>query len=103
MAERHLVARASEIGPRGLKLVEAGGHLICLARGEDGNLYAVDDNCTHEDWSLAEGEVYGNSVECMKHGSRFDLRTGAPDQMPAVEPVATYDLAVEGDDVYVVV
>lgn len=101
MPDRHRVASASDIGPLGLKQVEAGGALICLARAEDGALYAVDDTCTHEDYSLADGEVFGMTVECVKHGSRFDLRNGHPDVMPAVQPVRTYPVSVEGDEVYV--
>lgn len=101
MGERHKVALASEIRPLELKQIEVAGTYVCLARAGDGNLYAVDDTCSHEDWSLSDGEVIGMCVECTKHGSQFDLRTGAPLQMPAVEPVAVYEVTVEGDDVYV--
>ena len=73
---------------------------ICLARSE-GEVFAISDVCSHADVSLSEGDVEDGHVECWLHGSRFDLRTGAPIGLPATRPVATYPVTVEGDDVYV--
>lgn len=56
----------------------------------DGEIFAVGDRCSHADVSLAEGEVDGCAIECWLHGSAFDLRTGAPLTLPAVEPVPVY-------------
>jgi 3-phenylpropionate/trans-cinnamate dioxygenase ferredoxin subunit len=55
-----------------------------------GQIYAIDDLCTHEDTPLSDGWFEGCFVECPLHGSRFDLRTGEPDGFPAEEPVRTY-------------
>ncbi|MBI4641820.1 MAG: Rieske 2Fe-2S domain-containing protein, partial [Candidatus Tectomicrobia bacterium] len=60
---------------------------------------AIDDTCTHEEASLSEGEVWGEVIECPKHGARFDLRTGEVVSLPAVLPVATYEVKVEGTEV----
>lgn len=56
----------------------------------DGQLYAVEDICTHDGGDLAGGEVFGFEVECPRHGARFDLRTGAVTAPPAYEPIASF-------------
>jgi 3-phenylpropionate/trans-cinnamate dioxygenase ferredoxin subunit len=66
-----------------------------------GEIYALADVCSHAEVALSEGEVYDHTVECWLHGSCFDLRTGNPTGPPATEPVATYSVKIEGDDVYV--
>ena len=66
--------------------------------------YAVDDECSHEDYSLSEGEVWAEEcqIECPRHGSTFDLVTGAPCSLPATQPVAVYEVEVEDGTVAVV-
>ncbi len=56
----------------------------------DGEIFAIGDRCSHADVSLSEGEVEGCSLECWLHGSAFDLRTGAPLTLPAIEPVPVF-------------
>jgi 3-phenylpropionate/trans-cinnamate dioxygenase ferredoxin subunit len=73
---------------------------VALFRTEDG-VYALVDNCSHENYPLSEGWVSGHEVECSLHGSCFDLRSGNPDVPPAVTPVRTFPVRVEGDDVLV--
>ena len=68
---------------------------VCLVRTE-GEIFAINDVCSHGQVSLSEGEVDGCTLECWLHGSRFDLRTGAPVSLPAVDPVPVY--AVKIDD-----
>ncbi len=83
---------------------DVAGLRIALVRlGED--FYAIGDRCSHEDFSLAEGEVWPEEceLECAKHGSTFDLRTGEPCSLPATRPVPVYRVVVDGDDVSVVV
>ena len=98
---RHRVASVTEVPAESLKRVEAEGVALCLAHAEDGNFYAIGDVCTHEEYSLSEGELWDMSVECPQHGSRFDLRDGHVTGLPAVLPATTYPVTVEGDDVYV--
>ena len=66
----------------------------------DGELYAVEDVCTHDGGELAGGDVYGFEVECPRHGARFDLRTGAALCPPAYEPIAKFPVKVENAQVY---
>jgi len=68
----------------------------------DGDLYAIDDTCTHQDASLADGWVEGCFVECPLHSSQFDLRTGGPHAPPATNPVRTHDIRIRDGYVYVV-
>lgn len=83
---------------RGVR-VTVGEHRIALFRiGDD--VYAIGDRCSHAEASLAEGEVFDEAVECPRHGSEFDLRTGSPSSLPATSPVPTYDVAVEDGTVY---
>ena len=98
---RHRVAATADLPEDALRRVEVDGNPICLAHTDDGGWYAISDTCSHEDFSLSEGELWGTAVECPQHGSRFDLRTGRPNLLPAVEPVPVYRVTVEGDEVYV--
>jgi len=90
----------SDLPEEGALRVVLDGVPICLARSH-GEVFAVSDICSHADVSLAEGDVEDGTVECWLHGSRFDLRTGAPTGLPATKPIATYPVTVEGDDVLV--
>jgi 3-phenylpropionate/trans-cinnamate dioxygenase ferredoxin subunit len=74
---------------------------IAVFHTEDGELFAIDDTCTHQDASLADGWLEGCEVECPLHASRFDLRTGAVDAPPAKKPVRAHQVHVEDDMVYV--
>jgi 3-phenylpropionate/trans-cinnamate dioxygenase ferredoxin subunit len=67
---------------------------IALWRTDDGTVYAIDDTCTHQDASLADGWLEGCAVECPLHASRFDLRTGAVDAPPAKVGVRTHEVSI---------
>jgi nitrite reductase/ring-hydroxylating ferredoxin subunit len=95
------VATASEIPVDSLKRVVADSQEICLAHAEDGNFYAIGDVCTHEEFLLSGGELFGLDVECPQHGSRFNLATGKVTGLPAVIPAKTYSVTVDGAGVYV--
>ena len=66
-------------------------------------VHAIDDTCSHAEVSLAEGEVDAEecTLECWKHGSLFDLETGAALTLPALKPIAVHSVVVNGDDVLV--
>ncbi len=85
---------------RGIR-VEVGGHRIAVFRIEDA-VYAIGDRCSHAEASLAEGELFDFDVECPRHGSEFDVRTGEPDSLPATRPVPVYDTVIEDGDVFLV-
>ena len=67
----------------------------------DGDLYAIDDTCTHQDASLADGWLDGCAVECPLHASCFDLRTGKVSGPPAKTPVRTHQVVVQNGMIYV--
>ncbi|HKX19904.1 MAG TPA: non-heme iron oxygenase ferredoxin subunit [bacterium] len=94
------VARRADIPPGAIVRVEAGGHVMAIAN-VDGELYAIDDTCSHEEASLSEGGLTGEIVVCARHGARFNVKSGRVLSLPAVRSVATYAIKVEGDDVLV--
>jgi 3-phenylpropionate/trans-cinnamate dioxygenase ferredoxin subunit len=83
-------AQRFELGDRAVSVVRLGA-----------DVYVIGDRCSHADVSLADGEVDARActVECPKHGSEFDLRTGQPRSLPAVRPVPTFAVSVVDGDV----
>ena len=79
-----------------MKLVSAGPILVGVFN-VDGELYAVEDRCSHDDGPLVEGDWEPDEgiVICPRHGSRFDICSGRPLTLPAWEPVTTYEVRVE--------
>jgi 3-phenylpropionate/trans-cinnamate dioxygenase ferredoxin subunit len=90
----------SELPSDGALAVEIDGTPVAVVRTGD-DVYALRDVCSHAEVALSEGEVYNHTIECWLHGSCFDLRTGKPTNPPATQPVRTYPVKIEGDDVYV--
>lgn len=74
---------------------------IAVVLDAQGDVHAIGDTCTHGEISLSEGFVEGDTLECWAHGSAFSLRTGAPLNLPAYEPVPVYVVEIDGDDVYI--
>lgn len=102
MSERHRVTSIDRLSESSGMRVDVGGHRIALFLiGTD--VYAIGDRCSHAEASLAEGEVFDGAVECPRHGSEFDLRTGEPTSFPATRPVPVYDAEIDGSDVFVTV
>ncbi|HEU0074287.1 MAG TPA: non-heme iron oxygenase ferredoxin subunit [Dehalococcoidia bacterium] len=94
------VASIADVPAGAVKVVAAGGRSIALCN-LDGSFYAVDNLCTHDNGPLGEGTLYDGTVECPRHGARFDVQTGAVKALPAVRPVKTYAVQVDGDEVSV--
>jgi 3-phenylpropionate/trans-cinnamate dioxygenase ferredoxin subunit len=90
------VGRAEDIPAGHAARVEIDGTAVAIVNC-NGELFAVDDTCSHAEASLSEGELDPDdcTIECPLHGSTFDLRTGAPLTLPAVEPVRAHRVAVE--------
>ena len=86
-----------DLAPGSARRFDVDGHRIALVR--------IGDECSHADYSLSEGDVWEDEceIECPKHGSTFSLKTGEPQTLPATQPVPTYDVVVEGNDVKVVI
>ncbi|MDQ3475837.1 MAG: non-heme iron oxygenase ferredoxin subunit [Actinomycetota bacterium] len=89
-----------EVSEPGALRVEFDDIEVAIVRS-DGQLYAIEDVCSHAEVALSEGEVEGCTIECWMHGSRFDLRNGAPTGPPATEPVDVFDVQVLDGIVYV--
>jgi 3-phenylpropionate/trans-cinnamate dioxygenase ferredoxin subunit len=94
------VARVSDTVPGTISVHEIGDVRIALCN-VNGRFYAIDDVCTHDGGPLDQGELDGNLVECPRHGARFDVTDGRAVVLPAVRPVKTYRVEVEGEDVKV--
>jgi 3-phenylpropionate/trans-cinnamate dioxygenase ferredoxin subunit len=96
------LASLNDLEPKSALRVELDDDAaVALVRSDAGDVYAVNDRCTHEEWPLSDGWVEGTEIECSLHGSRFDLATGNPDVPPALVPVRTYPVRLDGDDVLV--
>ena len=97
------VCQRDDVAPGSAKRFDVNGYRLAVVRiGDD--FYVLGDECSHADYSLSEGDVWEDEceIECPKHGSTFDLRTGEPQTLPATQPVPVFDVQVEGDDVKVV-
>ena len=103
MGERIALCRVGELAPGEVRRFDGPTYRIALARIGD-EYFAVGDRCSHEDYSLAEGQVWEDEceIECPRHGSTFDLRTGAACSLPATKPVPVYDVEVGADEISVV-
>jgi 3-phenylpropionate/trans-cinnamate dioxygenase ferredoxin subunit len=82
--------------------VRLDGEVPIAVFNAGGELYAVDDTCTHQDASLADGYLDECTVECPLHASCFDLRTGQPSGPPAKVALATHAIVVKDDTIFVV-
>jgi 3-phenylpropionate/trans-cinnamate dioxygenase ferredoxin subunit len=90
------VCATTELGPGSSRIVEIEGRKIGVFNA-GGELYAIEDRCSHDDGPLAEGpfDPERKTVECPRHGSLFDITTGRPKTLPAYVPVDTFPVRVE--------
>lgn len=95
------VANLAELDVGGLRRVEFGGEPICVVRTDEDAVKAVHDTCSHEEYSLSEGFIEDNEIECPLHGSMFNLDTGNPDSLPATKPIPVYAAKIEDEAVWV--
>ena len=91
---------ANSIEPGRVSYVELAGRRLALCN-VGGTIYAIDDECTHDYGPLDQGRLDGCQIECPRHGARFDVTTGRALTLPAVRPVRTYPVTMEGDDILV--
>ncbi|MDX6586770.1 MAG: 3-phenylpropionate/trans-cinnamate dioxygenase ferredoxin component [Solirubrobacterales bacterium] len=96
------VCKIDELPEGEMRLVEDdAGRKIGVFHCEGGEMFAIEDRCSHDDGPLAEGEfdLASCTVECPRHGSVFDLRTGKPKSLPAYVPVDTFEVSVHDGEV----
>jgi len=94
------VARVSEIPAGTTKRVLVDGVEVLLCN-VDGEIYAVEDVCTHDGGPLDQSDLDGCRITCPRHGATFDVTTGRALTLPAVIPLPTYDVRVDGDAIAV--
>lgn len=88
------VAKLADMEEGQGKKICHGGQVVAVFLTE-GQVYAIDDRCSHAEASLSEGEVFETEVECPLHGAVFELTTGEALTLPATRPVVTYPTRVE--------
>lgn len=101
MAEFQRVCAVGDVAPGSAISVEVDGEPVAIVHTDGDEFYAIEDVCSHAEVALSEGEIEGATVECWLHGSRFDLKTGEPLELPATEPVPVFPVQVTGDDVLI--
>ncbi len=100
MAEFVKIATTADIPPGKVNVYEVDGRQIAVCN-VDGTFYAIDDICTHDGGSLDQGELEDDQIECPRHGARFDVKSGRALTLPAVMPVQSYPVQVNGDAIEV--
>jgi len=81
--------------------VDLGGDADIAVVNTGEGFFAIRDVCSHAEVPLSDGDLDGCTLECYMHGSRFDLRTGFPLELPATTPVPVYPVRLDGDSVLV--
>lgn len=99
---RRIACRVSDLAP-GTSMTIPGEIAIALFRTEDGEFFGTADVCTHEEWSLGtDSDLEGEEVVCPLHMARYNVRTGKALCFPAMSDLRTFEVQVEGDEVYVI-
>ncbi len=94
------VAAASDVPAGEMRAVSTDGGAVVLAN-VDGNVYALEDRCSHQDYPLSAGELEGDELECSFHGARFDVCSGRALQLPAITPVRSFQVDVRDGEIYI--
>ena len=94
------VAVVDDIPEGKLRAYEIEHVNFVLAHSADG-FFALANECTHDSEPISTGRIRGHDIMCTRHGARFDLRTGAVTAPPAIVPLDTYEVKVEGNEIYV--
>ncbi len=102
MPQRIKAAKVGDLPDGGKQYIELDDRLVVLFFVA-GQYYCLDDICTHDGGPLGEGRLEGCEIACPRHGAKFDIRNGEAKTMPATEATGSYSVAVEGDDVMIVI
>ena len=94
------VAGADGIADGEVKTFQVEAYRVAVARA-NGQLYAVQDLCSHDDGPLGDGDLEGYGIMCPRHGAKFDIRTGAVLAMPAASPIETFPVMEKDGRIYV--
>ena len=94
------VAKVSDVKSGQMKSFAVNAKRVLIANWE-GTFFATQDLCTHDNGTLADGELIDGEIECPRHGGRFDLKTGAVVALPPMFPIKTFAVKAEGDNILV--
>ncbi len=94
------VAKFDDLADPGRELVEVDDRVVVLLR-VGGEVFALDDVCTHDGGPLSEGEMEDHTIACPRHGAKFDIRDGRALTMPATRPTVAHQVKVEGGEIFV--
>ena len=100
MSDWVTVARLEELNPGEFRTADVDGTQVVVFN-IDGELYAIEDVCTHDGGQLTGGYVEGDQIVCPRHGARFCVRTGEALTAPAYEPTAKFPVRVESGEIQV--
>ncbi len=93
-------AKVSDIPPGRIRVIELEEEDVAVCN-VDGEIYAVANVCTHDGGPLGDGYLLGDEIECPRHGARFNVRTGEVKTLPAIVPIPTFEVKIEGDEIWV--
>jgi len=96
----HKLCNVNDIKENQTIAVEIKGENILVARINN-LFYAVENNCTHENMPLGEGEIFDGQIQCPHHGARFDVKNGKATQFPAVVDLKRYEIKIDNNNVMV--
>jgi len=94
------VAAVTDCDVGTLKAVMVENTPIVLAN-VDGDVFALQDECSHEEYPLSDGELEGEDLVCIYHGARFECATGRNKGLPAIRPVKSFTVEVRADEIYI--
>ena len=95
-----VAAKVGEILVGQVKVVKIGEEEVALCN-VGGEFYAIANICTHDEGPLGVGTLLGDEIECPRHGARFNVRTGEVKVLPAIVPLPTFDVKVDGENILV--
>ncbi|MCK5075017.1 MAG: non-heme iron oxygenase ferredoxin subunit [Calditrichia bacterium] len=103
MSKKLYIGTIKELEGRLPLAFEVEEYRVALFKLADNNYYAIDDLCTHEDASLADGSIDSEIVSCPLHGAQFNIKNGTSLSLPALTSVKSYPVVVEDGKIYITV
>lgn len=97
---QHLVAKLSDLKPGSATRIEVESSELLLCN-VNGTIYCIEDVCTHDGAPLDQGKLEGKCIVCPRHGATFDVTNGDALTLPAIVPLMTFGVRIDGDNVYV--
>lgn len=102
MADYEKIAKTGDVPEGEIRSFALGSETVAVCN-VDGRFFAFRDECTHQAYPLSDGILEGKKLTCIHHGAEFDVETGDALCLPATDAVETYDVKIEGDDIYVLI